>query len=225
VKEALYLISYLTAQHPVTTGIAIGTIAAATGFATFTALRTFNPAVITALAKKTRGPRESERSNETMEREDLIILPYPAPEDDISVPESVDTSDRRLNRMLLQLQGEVGGHNTHSVSAINTPDPGVTVSQIGDAAFVLYQTTPNWFPNKHKKKGALAAALGEIIKATEKYRKNGGVTMGGNIRTAQWDDSDPKGANLRSANNRQSIREPGDYRVDLENKRGHNLLR
>jgi RHS repeat-associated protein len=120
---------------------------------------------------------------------------------------------RRMNQMRVQLQNRQGA--THAEPSYNVPEIGVTVSQIGESLWTLWITRKeaNWFPSSHET--AMIKGMSSITKTAERARQSGGVAgVNTQIESFQWMSNDPKG-------NKRVSR--GDYRVELENLRGHNL--
>jgi hypothetical protein len=109
-------------------------------------------------------------------------------------------------RMRVQLQDDTMiTTNTYGVTRSNNPVPGVTVLQVRDALSELYsmvQIRAPWFPSRLSPQ--LATAIILLSQRLGQYPP-GGTTASGNIE-------------------RRTFRDRGiQYRVDIENLRGHNL--
>ncbi|MCY6493939.1 hypothetical protein [Leptolyngbya sp. GGD] len=130
-------------------------------------------------------------------------------------PKAPPVDDKKeQNRMRLQLQDDPG--NTFGIPIENSSLLGVTVSQVGQAVFAMWQyrrTLASWFPKDHDT--ALIKAMAGVTKKAKNAQAEGGVFQGSSqVYSRQWNENDPKGIKPVSR---------GYYRVDFENLQGHNL--
>lgn len=110
------------------------------------------------------------------------------------------------HRMRLQLQDDtmIAGH-TYGITRTNNSIPGVTVLQMRHALFELYHTVAvgaPWFPLRLRPR--LVGAIVYLSQRLGQYPP-GGTVSGGNVERATFLD--------------RGIQ----YRLDIENLRGHNL--
>jgi len=110
------------------------------------------------------------------------------------------------NQMQVQLQK---GGATYSLVAVNTPITGVTTYQIRLTMSLMFDAwkvtrNPNWFTGSYEREWVSAIVL--MSKKLAKYPPFGTLS-GGNIERVDKID----------------LPSFGPYRLDLENKRGHNL--
>jgi hypothetical protein len=108
----------------------------------------------------------------------------------------------KSNAMVVQIQA-LSSHN-YSKAIHATPTIGVTASQVRNTMSYLFSTiqSANWFPTAQM--GNLRSAIIRMSQRLTGFVLGGGTTQGGNIA-------------------REYIDQQKIYRLDLENKSGHNL--
>ena len=145
----------------------------------------------------------------------ISIAPNPDldPDESEEDPRKAPFDERKPYQMRLQLQNAAG--KTFGIPIYNTPEVGVTVSQVGEAALALWsyrRTLAKWFPVEHDT--ALIKGLSGVTKTAKSLPPFGVFQGNSQVYSRQWNKNDPKGN--KSVNR-------GYYRVDFENLRGHNL--
>ncbi len=149
-------------------------------------------------------------------------LPVPFPLQDRIDPRKPPCEDdpKGENQMIVQLQRL--DTDTHQVIRRNNSKVGVRVGQMNNALQELFQTYPTrapWFKKEYET--AFIKGMSSITQFMAKLPPSG-VTTGGTIYTFQWNgDDDPQGKRAAKGTPDKSKRR--ELRVELENKRGHNL--
>lgn len=107
-----------------------------------------------------------------------------------------------INQMRVQLQQSRAGVTlkTHGIPIFGPATPGIGVRQVQAALARLFAEAQilDWFPNSQLRD--LRTAIIRVSQALNRYPP-GGIIWGGNIEREEF----------------------GEFRVDIENLRGHNL--
>ena len=157
-----------------------------------------------------------------------IPLPFPFAEKERTyVPPCEKDDDKGPNFMIAQFQNDIlarkGKKNTIQISRFNSSNPGVRVGQMVNAFLELYSANKSQnFPFPSETESVVRLGTLHMIDYLYKRQRSGGTdNTSGTIQTYQWDPGDRKG---RSATNKKSLgKDIGDFRIDLENKKGYNL--